>query len=265
MATELISALPIAPAPLLLCFIGWELLYHLFRLLFRRHASHLVLEGGSGSATKLVKSGPSYMVSLVHCLLMSFRGMLHVAQMLPSPQYAKLTVVDDRDDPWHAATTAIETTNFFFVSYLLNDLLHVVVNYPSLGGADVVLHHTGFVVTSFLCAAFRFLPFTFGWLLLGELSTVPLNVRWFLLTSGRSAAVASWLFAATFLAVRVLAYGAGLWHLWASREELLLLEVPRPLLLTVLALIAGSYALNLFWFKKIVAMAAGGGARAKEA
>jgi len=256
-------ALPISPLPLLICFVGWEVLYRVCGLLFSRYATHLVVEGGSGSAAKLVKSGPSYAVSLLHAMLMSAFGVLHVAQMLPSPPYAKLSIVDDPSDPWHAATTAIETTNYFFLSYVLNDLLHVLVAYPNLGGADVLLHHAGFIATSCLCSTYRILPFAFGWLLLGEFSTLPLNIRWFRLTSGRTAVVTSWLFAATFLVARILVNGAGLAHLWATREPLLQLAVPRPLLLAVLALVAASYLLNLFWFKKIVAMAAGGGAHSK--
>mmetsp|Transcript_41766 Transcript_41766/g.83801 ORF Transcript_41766/g.83801 Transcript_41766/m.83801 type:complete len:101 (-) Transcript_41766:512-814(-) len=97
---------------------------------------------------------------------------------------------------------------------------------------------------------------------MGEISSIPLNVRWFLLTTGRrnSAALraANSSFALTFFCCRVLAYGAGLLHLLTLRVELATLggeRVPMPLLVVVLALLVAGYGLNLMWFRKIVRMA----------
>ena len=120
----------------------------------------------------------------------------------------------------------------------------------------------------------RMLIFPFSWLTLGELSSVALNIRWFLINSGRGESVAlqrtQLAFAGLFVVTRVIIYGVGLAHLFVHREALLsrdeatgvLAHVPAPLLWLVLVLLVGGYGLNLLWMTKIVRMASRG--RTKE-
>ena len=72
-----------------------------------------------------------------------------------------------------------------FPSWLLYDLAHLLLSFPALGAADTVAHHAGFICASAICGAHRILPFAFGWLIVGELSSPLLNVRWLLIHAGR--------------------------------------------------------------------------------
>ena len=77
-----------------------------------------------------------------------------------------------------------------FVGYLLMDFFHVIARYPKLGGLDMCLHHAGFLFVTLLGLGYRVFPFPIGWLLLGEVSSIFLNVRWFLINSGHGASAA---------------------------------------------------------------------------
>ena len=48
------------------------------------------------------------------------------------------------------------------------------------GGADVVAHHVLFALASYVCGSNRVFPWPLAWLIIGELSTLPLNLRWVL-------------------------------------------------------------------------------------
>ena len=130
------------------------------------------------------------------------------------------------------------------------------------------------MMMSVVCDYHLLLPFPFGWLLVGELSSIPLNVRWMLIQISKSAqpsagrnwttrytTVVNYAFAITFFASRVVVYGLGLAHLLRVRDELFGLRsrVASPLLYLVLGLLVGGYVLNLMWMRKIVQMAVGGG------
>jgi len=181
----------------------------------------------------------------------------------------QLAIAADISSPWYPAAAAAERTNVFFLSWLLYDLAHVVTCYPRLGGMDTIAHHLGFIGASLVCGSYRILPFPFAWLTTGELSSIALNIRWFLINSGRGDTAALQLaqvaFALLFFVTRVVLYGAGLahlaWHrhlLFARVEGAPLAAVPLPLLVVVLLLLCGGYALNMLWMSKIVKMARGG-------
>jgi len=250
----------LTPANVALGCVGWEVLHRVLTLLIGRAVGAGVVLP-AGSSEKLRAQGASYAVSLVHASILSARGVWHVLSLLAAPTMAQLSIPDAADGPFHAAAAATEATNIIFLSYLAYDLLHLLAAFPKLGGADTVAHHAGFIGASLVCGSHRILPFAFSWLVCGEISTIPLNARWFLLTSGRGESVAlratNLAFAGSFFLARILVYGLGLWHLWVSREALLGLErlVARPLLLLVIVLLVGGYGLNLVWMRKIFAMA----------
>ena len=241
---------------------SWELAYRLAQFLIDRlaHTPGFVLD--ASLMKKLKTCGPSYVIALVHALIMGARGSWHVLQLVKAPTAVQLAIPAP-SDPLFAAAAATEKTNLLFFSWLLFDVVHIGVVFPTLGGLDMVAHHAGFMLASLVCGTHRLLPFAFAWLLCGELSTIPLNLRWLLIHTGRGESAALRLtnltFAVLFFAARVVGYGAGLAHLWAVRAEVLALEerVARPLLLLVLALLVAGYALNLAWMRKIVHMATG--------
>jgi len=99
-----------------------------------------------------------------------------------------------------------------------------------------------------------------------------LNIRWFLINSGRGDSV--WMsrtnlaFGLTFFVVRVVLYTLGLAHMALALPRILELQVlPTTSLAAIALLLCGGYALNLMWASKIWAMAMGkkkGGKRAPE-
>ena len=255
------------------CF--WEALYRIVSILIvliDAFFPALVVKG-KGDSERLMKCGGSYAVALVHAAVMTYRAGHHFLALLPAPPRVQFATLSDLDvgDEWVDIGQAVERTNLLFASWLLYDLAHVAWSYPQLGGADMVAHHAGFFGAACVCGIHRILPFPFAWLLLGEISSIPLNMRFFFIATGRSDGKAMRLtnitFAVLFFAARILLYGWGLYHLWTQRTAVLALATPhpkfgaaiikRPLLLLVLSLLVCGYVLNLSWFEKVVKMARG--------
>jgi hypothetical protein len=108
------------------------------------------------------------------------------------------------------------------------------------------------------------MAYPFGWLVVGEISTIFLNGRWFLLKMKRDTTLVNGLFAISFFVTRNVVYTLGMIHLfWLSWEEVQLLRevsgVPRGwLALTVGCMFLG-WGLNVVWAVKIWNMVVGGG------
>jgi len=250
--------------PVLAMMAGWEALARVAQFALRRLPPSVIVKSAEAKPAKLspreklVRIGPSYAVAFVHAVLTAVRGSMHVVALLRAPPAAQLAIPAAHDDAWYAAAEATTSTNLLFFSYLAYDLVHVIADYPLQGGVDTIAHHAGFMAASLVCGLHRILPFPFGWLLVGEVSSIPLDIRWFLLTTGRTSSRTNVAFASTFFLCRVCVYGAGLVHLYLHRDLLLALgttHVPPPLLTLVLVLLVGGYALNLLWFRKILQMA----------
>lgn len=202
-------------------------------------------------------------VAFVHSIIVTLRGYGHMRALLAAPTPQQYVMSDTGSDVYEGHA-GIETTSAIFLGFLLYDLSHVLLVYPRLGGMDTLAHHAVFVYSSVVCGSARVMPFAFSWLIVCELSTPFLNLRWALIHTGLGDTLAmtatNYAFAASFLAVRVLGYSAGIAHLIATREGLALVAPSRlsyPTLYTILGVIAFGLALNLIWFRKIVAMASG--------
>ena len=221
----------------------------------------------------LLERGPSYMVSFVHSIYATLRGCLHLCQLWNASHLDKLLIPGDTNhhndnSSYRWAHLDVATTNIIFLSYLLYDLCHVLHQYPKLGGVDTIAHHLLFAACSFINGTFGLFAFAFGWLVVGEGSTVFLNVRWYLLKSGRDKGrmidAVQGLFALTFFATRIIIYSAGMIHLlYNSREELVSLPelsgVPWAMLgMTCGCMILG-WLLNIVWGYKILLMVVGDG------
>jgi hypothetical protein len=126
------------------------------------------------------------------------------------------------------------------------------------------------------------MAFCFGWLVIGECSTIFLNVRWYLLKSGRGGGkrsssrnmgrrsnyyyyeINNGLFALTFFITRMGIYSAGMVHvLYYSRKEVLSLPEVSGVPMSMLGLTCGcmilGWILNFVWGWKILSMVIGGG------
>ena len=161
---------------------------------------------------------------------------------------------------WHAAPTvqyecAEEWAPIFgmttlFVAFLTSDL--VIGWWKRTLQREWVLHHLlfGAVAVIQLLYSRSCLPFT--WLIMGEASTVFLNIRWFLIASGQSRWVhwANLPFALTFFLTRVLLYGWGLWRFLSEDPNLF---VDRSVWQVTPVVFVCGYLLNLWWMCRICA------------
>ena len=296
---------------LLLFVISWEMTYRIVKYLMYQLLgktnftndtnSHDTSSRGRTLQT-LLTCGPSYVVSTVHAIIVTARGCTHLLQLWDASPYDKFVIPPDfttttlQDDNtmtnYRGAHLLVARTNIIFVSYLLYDVCHVLHQYPKLGKVDTVLHHVLFIVCSFINGTYGIMAFAFGWLIVGEASTVLLNIRWFLIqlsgrssissssggggdgicdgkSSGRSGSGSTTvvlldtiniLFAITFLIVRVLIYTLGVVHLLImhGRSIIMVLPqttyVPRILLGITCGCILLGWGLNLIWGMKIMAM-----------
>mmetsp|Transcript_11540 Transcript_11540/g.36599 ORF Transcript_11540/g.36599 Transcript_11540/m.36599 type:complete len:178 (+) Transcript_11540:504-1037(+) len=142
------------------------------------------------------------------------------------------------------------------------DLAHTAYHFPKLGGADALAHHAGFIALTALQMSYDLLPVAAAWLLLGELSTLPLNLRWFLLQHGlgesRALYCTNLAFALTFLLVRVAFFWGGVAQVLLRLRPLLLAppcHAPRLAVDALCAAITAAGCLNGWWMYKIVGMA----------
>mmetsp|Transcript_8561 Transcript_8561/g.12806 ORF Transcript_8561/g.12806 Transcript_8561/m.12806 type:complete len:132 (-) Transcript_8561:175-570(-) len=114
-----------------------------------------------------------------------------------------------------------------------------------------------------LACTYRVLPFPFAWLITGEASSPFLNIRWFLINTGRGDTFAmkatNIIFALTFFFSRILLFGYGLIDLMRNVNYLFSDPPPVPAIpaVSILVLVCGGFLLNAFWMVGIVKMAMG--------
>ena len=266
---------------LLLAICAWNLLYLIFQYLITRY-SNWILDDSLNDSKKnevkqnLIKRGPSYATSQVHAVYASYRGILHLYDLSFASNLDKVfnprTHILDGIQTTRWAGLEVATTNILFLSYLLYDLLHVIYQYPKLGGIDTILHHILFAMCSVINGTYGIMPYPFGWLVVGEISTIFLNVRWFLLKSGREDSkllnATNRLFALAFFVTRNFLYTIGMVHLfWFSWDEVQSLPevsgVPRVLSGMTQVFIFLGWGLNVVWGYKILNMVMGVGKKKK--
>ena len=199
---------------------------------------------------------------------------MHLYNLWNASNYDKLFIPGKEVvDSYRWAHLQVATTNTMFLSYLIYDLFHIVIQFPKLGGVDTIVHHILFASCSVINGTYGIMAFPFGWLIVGELSTIFLNMRWFLLKSGQERSPlldkTNGLFAATFFLTRVGFYSAGVLHLfYYSLSELERLPdesgVPIALLGMTCGCILLGLGLNLLWGSKIFAMVNGKGNKRKQ-
>mmetsp|Transcript_5206 Transcript_5206/g.11395 ORF Transcript_5206/g.11395 Transcript_5206/m.11395 type:complete len:317 (+) Transcript_5206:42-992(+) len=281
----------------------WEALYHLARLatntclarspekildstLFnaKEHDNNNKMNNGNMARAKqtsplenakqtLRRRGPSYLVSLIHSVCVTCRGIMHLYNLWHGNTADKL-LVQRKGMPgsYRWAHLQVTTTNTMFVAYLTYDLFHIILQYPKLGGLDTIMHHLVFAACSFINGTYGILPFQFGWLIAGELSTIFLNTRWFMLKSGRENSPllgrVNELFAATFFLTRIGMYSAGMIHLFCfSMPELKSLPEISGVPISLLGMTCGcmtlGWILNMLWGYKILALVRGGAKKMK--
>lgn len=230
-------------------FVCWELAFRAARMLCRR-SSHPVIRS----------NGASYCTSVVNAAWCALAGGYLLRNFVQIP-VASCAAVDPVDpNAWVGVAT--KAAAYPFLSWLCMDFMHIAVNFPRSGGPDALAHHFLFILLTSLLMSYEVLPVVGAWLMLGELSTLPLNARWFLINSGRGDSralfVANCLFALCFLLSRVLVFWAGVAHMLLYLRPLLLsapFYVPRWVVDPLCGAVTAAGFLNAWWMRRIIQMA----------
>jgi len=236
------------------CFACWE---GLFQVLKRVVAT--------SPHPKFAEGAHSYMISTVNCAMCTAFGGYYLAHLTLSGSPVVWAVFDESDPgAWMAA--GVKHFAHYFLSWMAHDLLHMITYYPKLGHMDHVIHHSGFVCLCFLLMSYNLFPGAAAWLLFSEVSTLPLNTRWYLIALGKGDSKAltyvNQLFALFFFFSRVLLYWSGFAYLVGVSMPLVLAPpylAPPPLVYLLVGAIGGGAMLNAYWLVKIYEMATRGG------
>mmetsp|Transcript_16521 Transcript_16521/g.67857 ORF Transcript_16521/g.67857 Transcript_16521/m.67857 type:complete len:175 (-) Transcript_16521:1017-1541(-) len=87
----------------------------------------------------------SYITSLVHSLLVSFRGIDHIRRTLPLPMDVRIQPPLNVGAIDSVAWLGPLKTNRIFMAYLLIDMVRIILAWPKLGQYDFIFHHLGFM------------------------------------------------------------------------------------------------------------------------
>ena len=118
---------------------------------------------------EFVDCASSYVISAVHAVVISGLGLKILSLLWDVPAHDKFYVNDTMTD--FSTIDLIERANWLFFGYMMDDLVHVLIQYPKLGKMDMVAHHLVFIICAILAGGTQIFVFPFAWLLIGELST----------------------------------------------------------------------------------------------
>ena len=237
----------------------WELIYK---------SSHRIINSGVFDANdcndKFKNLGASYVTAFLNAIVCTTLGTYHLVNLWGAPDKKRYVMAQHAYDPWYSDTESARYSAYAFIGWLLCDIIHVLLNFgpKQLGGWDTVVHHAVFATLVSTCVGYGICPFAAAWLFCGELSSLPLNVRFFLINTGHgppsAMTAANVLFAATFFLTRVALYWFGLFdYMRSGPRQLVAHGTPTLLVLGISFLLVFGAALNLFWFTQIVQIAIG--------
>eukprot|EP00475_Leptophrys_vorax_P002046 TRINITY_DN11165_c0_g1_i1.p1 TRINITY_DN11165_c0_g1~~TRINITY_DN11165_c0_g1_i1.p1 ORF type:complete len:295 (+),score=60.86 TRINITY_DN11165_c0_g1_i1:38-886(+) len=240
-------------------FAFWTSIYY-FSDFLSGHLEHYMKRQFSCNVhPKFSRQFAGYVVSTVHALITTYRGFSHMYALKSNPDTARVPMalysnafysyfVED-------VRAGVVITNQMVLTYMAHDLVHSIARFPDLGGIDSILHHVIFLMASFTAGWNKIFCFPFSWLVVGELSTPFLNVRWFLRATGQKesafGSINNLLFALTFFIARVLIFGSGILEMINDFDFVWNGIVPQWGVRYVVINIFAAFLLNLFWFFKI--------------
>lgn len=148
-------------------------------------------------------------------------------------------------------------SNFFLgvsVGYFLSDLGMIFWLYPSLGGMEYVIHHSlSGIAVAYSMASGEGQLYTYM-VLISEITTPEINMRWFLDTSGmkKSAAylINGVVIFIAWLVARVLLFVYLFYHVYLHYHQVIEMHICGYLLVFVVP--AALALMNLMWFGKII-------------
>jgi len=169
------------------------------------------------------------------------------------------------EDAWAIHSTTDDTEHngefypaFFaaiFGGFLQYDLCWIIYHIgEDYDDASALIHHVLFLAVTHYNLRMKFFLRPFAWLILAELSTPFLHLRWYMAVTNQKGSpwytFFSAMFAVTFLVTRVMGYTWGLWDMWWQGSHFWI-HSPVGAYYVVAAIHLG-YALNLFWGVKVV-------------
>lgn len=272
----------ITPGNVFLVAITWEVLFLVSKVILHKltltQGFILDVQGEDidkrkKRVNKILQLGPSYAIAGIHAAFLSTRGIKHFIDLShesPVFQLGKVLTTSVTDEYEHIfnAQESVELSNLIFCGWLCYDILHVCYLFPKIGGLDTLIHHAAFIGASIVTGINAIFFFQFSWLIIGELSSIFLNLRWFLIQTGRGNTNAMKLcnmaFACLFLVTRVVFYGLGLLHMLKHGKDVMAVNASKTLVIFVLVLLIAGYCLNLFWMRSICKIATGRGKKSDE-
>lgn len=253
----------------------WQIVYLLISRLLSHFLTHRLGESlvpDKNARQKLSRQAPAYLISTIHALIVTFRGIQHLRGLLHAPILVKLqrpplhiaATLPNKYAPFVAEADRVLVTNVILAAYLFADLIHILRQYPALGAVDTIAHHIAFLSCALVAGWYSLCPFMFSWLIIGEASTPFLNARWLLIRSGRGDAwyfkYVEMAFAFVFLIMRFFIYAAGL-----AYQLSIVAQVPHYVptwaVFATMSFVVTGFILNLTWLGKIYKLATGTGKR----
>lgn len=282
------------PTDFCLKLAGATLLWEIPRFAVSRAIKRWYGKTNTPAERDFVRTAPSYVMSTVHALAMATTGLWVGNATLGLPNAADRYYLHAKSAFRGKALITTEISNWLFCGYMTGDLAHVLAAYPRLGKVDMVVHHACFIAASLLAGGSQTMMLPFSWLLIGEYSTPILCLRWFIQQMTyelKSARVVRWaealgyrgdtvssvtnagkrlefntsvVFMAVFFVVRIVCYTGGLVNALSEAKIGTLDAVPRPVKLTLLALVTCGAALNYYWFSIMIRKAMRGPPKPKK-
>ena len=254
----------------------WEAQFQAAKWLFSRMRSNTETE----KERAFRRCAPSYIVSYVHAFYLTYAGWKIVFELEGGGLRRQAWLYANENADF---VNFVEISTLVFFCYVLYDLFHLILEYPDLGGVEMLIHHVGFLIASLLAYTWGAYPLVLGWLCTCETSTPILSTRWFVrqmkdmettqpllnaaakglgmksrgvVAANRMEYWISIVFLAVFIGVRVLGYAwslVGLGKVIFSGRRLDAF-IPIPVRYVLWGLTLCGFVLNLIWVKKIVAI-----------
>lgn len=247
---------------LLVLITFWQSLHILIShvvSIFIHHPSARAIIPDKSKRLALLHLSPPYFLSTLHALQGSIRGIHHLYILYFAPPLVQLidppiSHLLPEHKPFLAEIQAVLTTNSLLASYLIVDFYHVLRLFPKVGGYDMILHHFAFAGTALIAGWYHLYPFMFGWLILGEASTIFLNLRWLLIKAGRANSsffrFVETSFALVFVVTRFFLYLAGLLYHFSTLHNVLDAAPHWAIYLTT-GFVTSGFLINLTWLRKM--------------
>ena len=230
--------------------LGWEVIYQVGKWACAHYCTQW---------PKIASHGSSYFAAFINACVCSIAGLWICISLLGADDDARALIRDG--DEYAMTTVAVLLAAHSFIGWLLMDIVHLITHFPDLGGTDMVIHHVCFILLACVGYGYRVLPLTGGWLLLGEISSIPLNFRWFLINSGQGESPmlqwANYAFAGCFFLFRVVVLWIGLFDLLLHLRPVLIAApqyASAGAINALCVIVVACALLNLYWLLKIVRM-----------